>query len=212
VDTLVVTHPHPDHYGGVRALAAAFPVRELWDDGQAGAEDPHGAWSTTLQTLDARVLRPELLCGLPRERGGARIEVLWPCPGFDPGWDANDNSLVLRVTFGRRVLLLMGDAEAHAERALVRRGMHGPVDVLKVGHHGSRTSSTAPFLDAVAPRLAIVSAGVGNRFGHPHDDVLARLAARAALLRTDLEGGIEVVTDGEQLEARAWSGARVRLP
>lgn len=210
VDRLVVTHPHPDHYGGVAALAAQFPIDEVWDSGQALDEEPDGTWSRALRALGmrARVLPPASLCDHPRIEGGARIEVLWPCPGFDPGWDANDNSLVLRITYGGRTLLLLGDAEAHAEQALLARGLRGPVDVLKVGHHGSHTSSTEAFVRALAPRLAIVSAGVGNRFGHPHDDVVTRLGeAGAAILRTDLDGGIVVRTDGQRLTADAWSGA-----
>jgi competence protein ComEC len=159
------------------------------------------------------VLGPAALCDRPRSYGGARIEVLWPCPRFDPGWDANDNSLVLRITFGTRTVLAMGDAESHAEASLLARGLRGPVDVLKVGHHGSRTSSTDAFLAAIAPRLAIVSAGVGNRFDHPHADVLARYDAHGIpVLRTDREGGIVVRTDGRSLSAHAWSGATAELP
>lgn len=211
IERLVVTHPHPDHYGGVAALAAAFPIGDVWDDGQATFEDPEGAWARRLRALGQRATLhdPADLCGRPREHAGARIEVLWPCPAFDAGWDANDNSLVLRVTFGGRTLLLLGDAEAHAESALLARGLRGPVDVMKVGHHGSRTSSTDAFVAALAPRLAIVSAGVGNRFGHPHDEVVARLGAHGAtVLRTDDDGGIVVTTDGTTLSAESWSGAR----
>lgn len=211
IDRLVVTHPHPDHYGGVAALAARFPIDEVWDSGQALEEDPTGAWARALGGLGrrARVEDPRTLCDRPVVRGGARLELLWPCPAFDPGWDANDNSIVLRITYGTRSFLLMGDAEAHAESALLARGLRGPVDVLKLGHHGSHTSSTDAFVAALAPRLAIVSAGVGNRFGHPHEDVMDRLAARGIdVLRTDLDGGIVVHTDGHALGAEAWSGAR----
>lgn len=211
IDRLVITHPHPDHYGGVAALAARFPIREVWDSGQAADEDPGGAWAQALASLGAHapILGPRALCDHPREHEGARIEVLWPCPAFDPGWDANDNSLVLRITYGARTLLLLGDAEAHAEAALLARGLRGPVDVVKIGHHGSHTSSSEAFVDALAPRLAIVSAGVGNRFGHPHDDVIARLGDHGVqVLRTDHDGGVVVRTDGRVVRAQAWSGAR----
>ena len=210
IDRLVITHPHPDHYGGVAALMARFSIMEIWDSGQARDEDPGGMWSSELRSLGrhAPIRSPRALCGHPREHAGARIEVLWPCPTFDPGWDANDNSLVLRITFGERTLVLAGDAEAHAEAELLARGLRGPIDLLKVGHHGSHTSSTSAFVAALRPRIAIVSAGVGNRFGHPHQDVLARYeAAGTRVLRTDLEGGIVVRTDGHALTARAWSGA-----
>jgi len=203
VDRLVITHPHPDHYGGAAALAGRFPIGEVWDSGQARDEDPDGMWSSMLRSFD-RVLDPGSLCGA-HEEGGASIEVLWPCPRFDPGWDANDNSLVLRVTYGRRSILMSGDAEA-----LLARGLRGPLDVLKVGHHGSRTSSSEAFVSALAPRIAIVSAGVGNRFGHPHADVLERFAAHGTrVLRTDRDGGVILRTDGRVLHVETWSGERI---
>ncbi len=214
IDTLVITHPHPDHYGGVAAIAERMPIGEVWDSGQAEGEEPDGTWATALGELgrEARVRHPADLCGHPISRGGATLEVLAPCPSFDPGWDPNDNSLVVRLRFGERTFLLLGDAERHEESELARLGILGPVDVLKVGHHGSRTSSTDALLDEVGPRLAIVSAGVGNRFGHPHDEVLARLAAHGArVLRTDREGGIIVQTDGRSLEVETWSGQAFEL-
>ena len=209
IDLLIVTHPHPDHYGGVAGVAERFPIDEIWDSGQADQEDPAGVWATELAALrsEARVLQPEGLCGHPLVRGGATVEVLWPCPAFDPGWDPNDNSLVIRIRFGSRSFLLLGDAESHEESEIVRLGLAGPVDVLKTGHHGSRTSSTEALLSLTRPRLAIVSAGVGNRFGHPHDEVIARLEAHAArVLRTDRDGGIIVRTDGRSLAVETWSG------
>jgi competence protein ComEC len=211
IDRLVVTHPHPDHYGGVASVVRRFAIGEVWDSGQADAEDPHGVWASLLHGLahTSRVLHPTDLCDRPREHGGARIEVLWPCPSFDPGWDANDNSIVLRITYGARTFVLMGDAEAHAEHALLARGLQGPIDVLKVGHHGSRTSSTEALLGALSPRVAIVSAGVGNRFGHPHAEVIDRLTAHeAAVFRTDRDGGIVATSDGRALTIDSWSGRR----
>ncbi|MFO0681792.1 MAG: DNA internalization-related competence protein ComEC/Rec2 [Sandaracinus sp.] len=213
VDVLVITHPHPDHYGGVAALAAGFPIDEVWDDGQASDEDPTGTWASTLRTFGARVRGPRDLCEAPREAGGAQIEVLWPCPAFDPGWDANDNSLVLRLRYAGRTLVLLGDAEAHAEQELLAHGLEGPVDLVKVGHHGSRTSSTPALIEALRPRLAVVSAGVSNRFGHPHGEVISRLEASGArVMRTDAMGGIVVHVDARGVSAESWSGERVTLP
>jgi competence protein ComEC len=127
------------------------------------------------------------------------VELLAPCPGFVPGRDANDNSLVLHVRYGRRAALLMGDAEHEEEAELVAR--HGPrlrADLLKAGHHGSRTSTGPALLDAVRPASATLSAGVRNRFGHPHAPVLERLRERGiATLRLDHGGGVTFETDGE---------------
>jgi len=212
LDRVVITHPHPDHYGGLTAVAEHHRIVELWDSGQGHAEHEEGEYARTIDALvrgGTRLRRPHDLCGPPANIGGVLIEVVWPCPRFDAGYDPNDNSLVLRVRFGRRTFLFAGDAEAHAEAGLV--GRVGHVDVLKVGHHGSRTSSSEPFLRELSPLLAIVSSGLGNRFGHPHDEVVSRLGVFARrVLRTDDEGGITVVTDGRRLWADTYAGRHVR--
>ncbi len=218
LDLVVLTHPHPDHYGGLAALLGQVEIGELWDNGQAEGEAElqasSGEAARLLQharALGVRVRRPAELCGRAIAAGAARIRVLAPCPRYDPGYDPNDNSIVLRIDYGRRSLLFTGDAEAHAESVLLAEHAKLHADVLKVGHHGSRTSSSAAFLRAVSPRLAIISDGAGNRFGHPHAEVLARLRVVPHVLRLDQVGGTIVNTDGRGLQVRAWSGARLRL-
>ena len=138
-----------------------------------------------------------------------RVEVLAPCPDFEPGWGANDNSLVLRLSFGKRSFLLTGDAEHDAEERLLQRGSELSADFLKVGHHGSRSSSTPAFLDAVAPRVATLSTGVRNRFGHPHGVTLQALAERGIVaLRTDRFGSIRIATDGSSFDVRYVADGR----
>jgi competence protein ComEC len=207
VDIAVLSHPHPDHYGGFRAVMDAMPIDELWDSGQAHDETDLAPTSAeaaelidALRARGTRVRRPAELCGRELAAGGASVRVLSPCPRYDSGHDANENSLVLRLEYGRRSFLFTGDAELHTEARLVAQGSPLRADVLKVGHHGSRTSTTAAFLAAVAPRIAIISAGAGNRFGHPHLEVEQRL--RDAVPRVhDLAstGGLIVETDGERL-------------
>jgi competence protein ComEC len=204
VDVLVITHPHPDHYGGAKAVLDHVRVREVWDGGQGRAEAPDGEASRLLaeaQRRGARLRGPEALCDAPRYFGAARVEVLWPCPHFDTLLEPNDNSLVLRVTLGAHTLLLAGDVEREAERALVRNhAARLRADVLKVPHHGSRTSSGRAFLRAVRPRHAVVSAGRGNGFGHPHAEVLERLGRIGArVLRLDRLGGVIARSDGRTL-------------
>src|SRR5262249_32945695 len=138
-----------------------------------------------------------------------RGEFLWPEDGRDSSAlaAANNDSLVLRLTFGNQHILLPGDAEQQAERVILRENSAESLraEVLKIGHHGGRNSSVPEFLSAVRPRLAIISAGADNPYGHPSPEVLQRLEnAGALVLRTDRDGAVQVATDGRTLEVRCF--------
>jgi len=211
VDVMVLSHPHPDHFTGLESVIRAVDVGEFWDTGQGLAQGAGPIYARIRALLRERgipVLGPAELCG-ERRRGGVRVQVLSPCPSFRPGLGANDNSLVIRLLWGKRAFLFTGDAEQEAEAHLLASGASLAADFLKVGHHGSRTSSTPAFLDAVRPRVATMSTGVRNRFGHPHAPTLQKLSARGILaLRTDRFGAVRVETDGNALEVGSVSDGR----
>jgi competence protein ComEC len=208
VDVMVLSHPHPDHFGGLLAVLRAVPVGELWDTGQGAAHGAGPIYAALLREARARgipVKTPADVCGAERAFGAARVRMLAPCPRYLPSRSANDNSIVLRVQLGRRRMLLTGDAEAAAEADLVRaHRAELRADVLKAGHHGSRTSTGEAFVQAVGARFAVLSCGARNRFRHPSPEVVERLRRSGAVaLRTDRQGSIHFRTDGERLDVRA---------
>src|SRR5438034_261108 len=192
--------PHPDHSGGLPYLLAHLHPREFWWTGVPG---DGVEWERLEAALAASGTRVRLLAAgasLPALAGAT--EVLHPPDGG--GYTSlNDSSLTLRVHEGATAVLLTGDIEARAEERLLLAPARLPAAVLKVPHHGSRTSSTPRFVDAVAPRVAVVSVGADNRYRLPSPEVEARYRARGTcVLRTDRCGAITVAIDGARLEAR----------
>lgn len=208
LDVVVATHPHPDHINGLCAVAQAMPIKAFWYNG-TGAALPamrdiiahvraHGGSAQTAASLPATMWRQ-----------GVRIDRLHPTQ-VSPATSANNNSVVLRLQYGRRSVLLAGDIEAESEAALA--SVLAPTDILKVPHHGSRTSSTWPLLQAARPRLAVVSLGDRNKFGFPHEDVVQRYAtAQIPLWRTDIHGQVTEETDGQVWRVKDAMGSTLEI-
>lgn len=217
IDVVVLSHPHPDHFGGLLAVVRAFRIGEIWDSGQGLAEGAGPVYAELIREARRRAIpirTPSDLCGRKHAFGAAAVAVLAPCPAHRRDRGANDNSIVLRVTWGKHAFLLTGDAEAEAETDLVgNRSSPLGADVLKVGHHGSRSSTGEAFVAAVSPTYAVLSLGARNRFGHPAPEVVARLQTNGArVLRTDRDGAVRFETDGRALVVHSMRLARDPLP
>jgi competence protein ComEC len=203
LDWAVLTHPHPDHGGGFPAVLRKIPVTELWTTGEPGPADLGDRLRALAAAHGVRLVVP--VAGQRLEVGGARVEVLHPAR-WDDERGPNDNSLVLRLVHGKNAILLAGDIEALAEADIAHSVGDIEATLLKVPHHGSRTSSTDAFLRRVRPSHVVFCVGERNPFGLPHRDVVERYrAAGCTLFRTD-RGAVTAESDGAHLRLRQDSG------
>jgi competence protein ComEC len=205
LDVVALSHAHEDHSGGLAALISDFRPREVW----TGVTPDGPEWRAVHDkavAVGARIV--PLRAPGQFAFGGGTIEVLAPSANYLPADEPkNNDSLVMRVTFGQRSFFLTGDVERPIEQEMLYTNELRPTDVLKVAHHGSRTSSTEEFLSAVQPAFAVISAGFENSYGHPHPTVVKRLREHhAAVLRTDVDGMIAIRTDGRRIHVETYSG------
>ncbi len=205
LDVVALTHAHQDHIGGMTAILDNFRVGEMW----IGREES----SPALAALEGQAQAKHV--AIVRETRGAKFdwddvrgEVLWPeAAGGDDGAPQNNDSLVLRLVYGRKAFLLPGDAEKQAEEHILDETSDDSLraDVLKAGHHGSKNSTMPEFLKKVQPRVVIISAGENNPYGHPSPELLERLQqAGVRILRTDQDGAVHALTNGESLEVSCY--------
>ena len=208
IDYALATHAHADHIAGFSDVAENFFVGQAII-GHAPVGD--GEFDRFLQAVAARgVPLAELSAGQRFELQGVTIEVLWPeRAAGQKVTSGNDDSVVLRLVYGSVAIMLAGDIEEAAEDALVKSGFDLRADVLKVPHHGSKTSSTAGFVNAVAPECAIISVGERSRFGHPHLEVINRYnAIGARVFQTGRDGMVSVETDGKTIGVNTYRATK----
>ncbi len=194
LDYVIATHPHSDHIGGMSVILNDFPIGHFVDSGYAYSSK---TYENMLKAIDKKNIPFET-----PKRGdkinftsGIDVYVLNPGSTYFTD-DVNQNSVVLKVTDGKVTFLLMGDAGIQAENEIMKDGYNVDADILKVGHHGSRTASGTPFISAVSPEISVIEVGAGNDYGHPHQETLDRLQKVSKVYRTDLDGTITVTTDG----------------
>ena len=197
LDYLVATHPHADHIGAMSAV-----VKAMDSIGEVIMPDkPHTTvtYKNLIKAIDEKNIPITLAeVGQVFNMGNVNIQII--APDNTDYTDLNEVSVVLRVTFGETVFLFTGDAGTKSENAQLASGLSLKVDVLKVGHHGSRTSTTQKYLDAVSPQYAIISCGTDNSYGHPHSETMTRLNRKnITIYRTDEMGTIIFVSDGKNI-------------
>ena len=200
LDVMVATHPDADHISGLPAVLESFPVATVALTGQVHSTLIYERFLTDIRNLQVNAIQVRTGTTIPFD-AALQLDVLGPDDRFAsvPG-DNNNASIVIRLKYGLVSFLFTGDAEGDEEQAILARGADVRSTVLKVGHHGSRTSTGEAFLTAVAPQLAVISVGQGNRYGHPAQETLDLLSRHnVQVFRTDLSGTITMTTDGASI-------------
>lgn len=212
LDRVILSHKHLDHYGGLLSILKEVPVGEVVETRSSYSTPPY---ERLLRLIQKKRIRYRQVSATSRGEtfGGAQFKFLGPRREYaETLSDANNNSLVVKVTYGSVSILFAGDIEQEAETDLSALGERLKSTVLKVAHHGSQTSSTGPFLDMVNPEVAVISCGRQNPFRHPHRGTLDRLSKmRCRLYRTDFEGSLVFETDGKVYSMRALEGVSAWL-
>lgn len=200
IDYLILTHPHEDHIGGAPKVIERFNVKNVIMTDATSTSKIFSNLLTALENSDAVV--HEAKVGDTYTAGAVRMKLLGPSVDTD---DLNNLSIIVRVDFGKTSFMYTGDAEELSESASLGSFAVGEfkADVLKVGHHGSSTSTSESFLTAVSPSIAVISCGSGNSYGHPHKETVNLLEQREiTIYRTDQLGSIVLVSDGASVKRK----------
>jgi competence protein ComEC len=209
LDVLAITHGDPDHLGGAASLIRDLAPRELWEGVAVPRHEPSRTLRSVALANGMRVVQ-RFAGGTVSLDEDVRIRVLHPpAPDWERQRIRNDDSLVFEIRYGDVAMLLTGDISADVERAILPQLTPAPIRILKIAHHGSRTSTSQELLDAWKPQIALISCGRGNRFGHPAPEVTTRLqAAGVKVYRTDLDGQITVEATATSVDVRTFVGGR----
>lgn len=195
LDYLVLTHTDSDHIGGADVIISKFDIGQIFLDDFKKDNKTYRELMESMKSRDMTFSTPEV--GTEYELGDAVFTIIAP---NDTYGDPNNSSIALILDYGENSFLFSGDCEEEAERDILENGMNLDVDVYQAGHHGSRTSSTEEFLDAMSPEYAVISCEEGNSYGHPHAQTLNNLRARRVkVFRTDEQGSIVAYSDGTDI-------------
>ena len=209
INLVVATHPHSDHIGGVIDVLNTIPVDKVVTNGQMHTTSIYEQFLDAITSSEAEYV--EVVRGDTITVGSLVFDVL--NPGTDQGDDLNNSSVVLRLVYGNSSFLFTGDAGVEAEEEMLSSGLSLSADILKVGHHGSRYSSSPGFLSKVQPKIAVYSAGVGNDYGHPHAETLAALTSVGAeIYGTDVNGTVIITADGSRYSVETANQGRPQAP
>lgn len=206
LDLVMSSHSHADHIGDMATILETYAVdRYLMAFMPEGEEPTTNLYLSVLEVLDERNIPvDDVNPGDVYTLGTAQVQILAPLTDHS---DPNNMSVVARLTFGNRSFLFTGDAEAEVEREILTEGFDVSADVVKAGHHGSNTSSSAAFIRAVAPEYVVFTCGANNSYGHPHEEVVDRwMDTNAVCYRSDVHGYIVFTTDGESLTVSTEKG------
>lgn len=206
IDIVAVTHPHADHIGQLDKIIHTFDVSEVWMNGETTNSQVFTSALTAIEDNNVDYYEPEV--GDVFDIGPLEVTVLHP---KSLSGDTNNNSIAIRMQYGEISFLFTGDAEEDAESEMLTSGVNLKADILQVGHHGSKTSTTDRFLKAVQPNVAIYSASVNNQYGHPHIETINRLEKSGALVYgTDIHGTVIVETDGKTFNVQTNSQGTIK--
>ena len=206
IDYMICTHAHEDHVGGLSAPLSVMPVGAVYAPVAESDSKAYQNFKQKVADQNSEIMHPTNYERMPL--GSARVEILASTTNAD---NLNNTSIILKVTHGNKSFLFTGDAEREEEQGVINTGYDLSADVLKVGHHGSDTSTSYPFLREVMPEYAVISVGKDNSYGHPTEAVLSRLRdADVTVYRTDLQGDVIMRSDGENITVTAEKNENIQ--